>query len=246
MRPICEISRAVKPIREAQDRRMRREGKRGGGRRRGAGVRWAKVGEPCPTATTWQACDEVTRCMLNHCHASLFCASLLIKACVLVDEYKLQIMPIVTDNRAYVQSYILYVHVEYNKQQMSPFLTVFIGLHPHSPLTPRLQALSYPSHPQINTTGAWIRMDEFAHVCGCNWGGVFAHIWQESPSTQLSSANSSAWRDEMMSRESDRKRGGTKEYQEEKKRCRASTRESVNDCLWVGGETERYAGRRKG
>lgn len=54
-----------------------------------------------------------------------------------------------------------------------------------------------------------------------------------------SSANSSARRDEMMSvergrkreRESAKKRGGTKEYHEEKKCCRASMRESVNDCL---------------
>lgn len=53
--------------------------KRGGGRR---ACDELKVGEPCPTATTCQPCDEVTRCMLNHCHASLFCASLLIKACV--------------------------------------------------------------------------------------------------------------------------------------------------------------------
>lgn len=42
---------------------------------------------------------------------------------------------------------------------------------------------------------------------------------------------SSARRDEMMSRERDGKRGETKEYQEGKKHCRASTRESVNDCL---------------
>lgn len=36
-----------------------------------------------------------------------------------VYEYKLQLMPIVTDNRAHVQQRLQYVHVEHNKEQMS-------------------------------------------------------------------------------------------------------------------------------
>ena len=100
MRPICEISRAVKAIREEQDRGMREGGKT---RRGETGVRWAKVGEPCPTATTWQPCDEVTRCMLNHCHASLRLGLSTDQSLCSYVEYKLQLMPIVTDNGAYDQ-----------------------------------------------------------------------------------------------------------------------------------------------
>lgn len=56
--------------------------------------------------------------------------------CSYVDEYKVQLMPIITDNGAYVR-YILHVPVEDNKQQMSGCLSVFIWLYPHSlPDTP--------------------------------------------------------------------------------------------------------------
>lgn len=82
-------------------------------------------------------------------------------------------------------SHMLYVNVEDNMQQISVCLTVYRAAP--SPLIDQLHALSYPAHPQINTTGVWIWRDEFAHSCGCNCGGVFAHIWQESLSIQLSS-----------------------------------------------------------
>lgn len=44
--------------------------------------------------------------------------------CSYVDEHKLQLMPIVTDNRAHNQRRLLSVHVEDNKQQMSGWLSL--------------------------------------------------------------------------------------------------------------------------
>lgn len=70
-------------------------------------------------------------------------------------------------------------------------------------------------------------------------GEFFAHIWQESPSNAAQLSEQLDFGEMKWWGESERKGGGTKAYQEEKKRCRASTRESVNDCLWVGGEIRR-------
>lgn len=72
---------------------------------------------------------------------TLLCLTLDQSLCSYVDEYKLWLMPIVTDNRAYVQCYT--PHVDDNAQQMSGWLRVFIGLHPPStPDTPRGPFLS--------------------------------------------------------------------------------------------------------
>lgn len=48
--------------------------------------------------------------------------------CSYVDEYKLRLMPIVTDNGAYAQCFKL--HVEDNKLRLSGCLRVFMGAAP--------------------------------------------------------------------------------------------------------------------
>lgn len=75
-------------------------------------------------------------------------------------------MPTVIDNRAYVQGYLLCLHVDSNRRQVTGCLRVFKELHPHSPSDSRVLGLSYPSHPL--TKGNWIRWNEYAYAYGCN------------------------------------------------------------------------------
>lgn len=96
---------------------------------------------------------------------------------------------------------------------------------------------SFPSAlPTDNHSGTWIRMDGIAHIFGygSGWGlSLVSGISRRS----YCSVTGSSLRNEMM--------GTAKEHREKEKCYRATTRESVNDCLPTGGEMERYARRRK-